>query len=785
MERRIAAGARRWMERWPLLVFLACFSAFLGAQETVEKIEVLGNEKVTRETILYYLTVKEGDFFDEAILRRDFRVLWSTGFFSNIRIEAEPGISGKIVKVIIEENPVIKEIVYKTGKKLKEEDIVNKLKEKDDYLLPYSYYSPAKVQSVKQTIEELLIEKGLTGGEIRADLNKKANNELGIVFRIKEGTKTKVGEIAFAGGPPLADRELSGAMKETKPHGFLSWLTGKDTFTKDKLNGDLENLKKKLQAKGYMEASVGDPVVDETTKTTVFLKKMKMKRITIPIQAGERYSVGEVNVEGSVLVSPSSLRSLIKLQTGHFYSIKNREDAVEKLGELYRNFGHLYVQIMPVESLDPKGKRVNVTFHVDEGKVAYLRQLDFKGNTYTKDKVLRRELLVREGDRFSLELFKNSILRLRQLGLVDLEGEPKMTPDPEEPTEIDVTLNVKELQRNNIQFSAGYSGYEGSFISLSYSTVSLLGAGESLEVMAQYGKRVKNYVFSFTEPYIFDLPLSAGFRVSNRYIYYPGLYTQESRGINYDLGFRVRGFWRANVTYGFEYLDMGAASLDGENEVPLYYTNYYGTAYGYGHYYVGSLSAHIYRNTVDSPLTPSRGTMYLVGGKVSGGILGGEIDLLKPQFEFTHYQPVFKNHVIGLHLSYEFIRSLKGSEVPFWERFYLGGERSLRGYDIYTIGPRNSDGLLVGGEKALILNFEYIIPVGGPLYAILFSDIGNAYARDESVKLTNLCLSSGLEMKIFVPALRVPLRLILAYNTPKIRSNDSNFAFRFAVGTTF
>lgn len=777
--------SRRFVKTWLLVAILAGFGSILGAQETVEKIEVLGNERVTRDTILYYLTAREGDSYDEASLRRDFRVLWATGFFSNLRIEAEPGKSGKIVKVIVEENPVIKEIVYKTGKKLKEDDIVNKLKEKDDYVLPYSYYSPAKIQRVKQTIEGLLMEKGLTGGEIRADLNKKGNNELGIVFRIKEGTKIKVGEIVFAGSPPLADRELSAAMKELKPHGFLSWLTGKDTFTPDKLNGDLANLKKKLQEKGYMEASIGDPLIDETTRTTVFLKKMKTKRITIPIQAGERYSVGDVTVEGSVLVSPSSLRSLIKLKPGHFYSTKTREDAVEKMGEVYRNFGHLYAQIMPVESLDPRGKRVNVTFHVDEGKVAHLRRLEFKGNTYTKDKVLRRELLIREGDRFSLEMFKNSVLRLKQLGLVDLEGEPKITPDSEEPTEIDVTLGVKELQRNNIQFSAGYSGYEGSFVSLSYSTVSLLGAGESMEVMAQYGKRVKNYVFSFTEPYFLDLPLSAGFRVYNRYNYYPSLYSQQSRGINYDFGFRVKGFWRANLTYGFEYLDVGAALTEDEDGLSSYYSYYYGGTYGYGNYYVGSLSTFIFRNTVDSPLTPSRGTMYLVGGKVSGGILGGEISLFKPRLEWTHYHPVFKNHVIGLHLSYEFIRPLKGSEVPFWERFYLGGERSLRGYDIYSIGPRNDDGRLIGGEKSLLLNAEYIIPVGGPLYAILFCDVGNAYARDEPIRLTNLFFSSGLEMRIFVPALRVPLRLIFAYNTPKISSSDSKFAFRFAVGTTF
>ena len=772
------------MKRLILAIFLVSLTLFLFGQEIVEKIDIVGNERVTRETILYYLTSKEGDYYDENLLRRDFRVLWSTGFFSNIKMEAERGERGKIVKIFVEENAIVKEIAYKTGKKLKEEDIVNKLKEKDEYILPYSYYNPYKIQRIKQTIEELLSEKGLAGGEISADINSKGKNELGIIFRIKEGPMIKVGEIIFEGSPGLRNSELLGAMKENKKQGFLSWIAGKDTFNQNKLDEDLASLKKKLQEKGYMEVSIGEPRITEITKRSIRLKKQKMKRIIIPIQAGERYCVGEVKVEGNKIISSKYLRSQIKYKEGEIYSGKVREKAVEKIGELYRNIGYLYAQVIPVENLNPKGKRVNATFNIYEGEVAYLNRLEFKGNTYTKDKAIRRELLIREGDPFSIDLLKNSILRIKQLGLVEVEKEPDIRPAADDPTKIDVTLNVKELQRNNIQFSAGYSGYEGAFVSLSYSTVNFLGMGENLEVMAQYGKRIKNYLFSFTEPYVFDLPLNLGFSVYNRYSYYPGLFTQQSRGINYNAGFRIKGFWRANLTYGFEYVDVGEAAVEDEDD-SNYTPYYYGGTYGYGNYYVGSLSTSIYRNTVDSPLTPSRGTMYLIGCKVSGGILGGEISLFKPQFEWTFYHPIFRSSVIGLHLSYEFIKPIGSSEVPFWERFYLGGERSIRGYEIYSIGPRNEDGQNMGGEKSFVFNSEYIIPVGGPVYAILFYDIGNAYARHENVSFKNLYSSSGLEIRIFVPALRVPLRLIFAYNSPKIDPNDSSFAFRFAVGTSF
>ena len=783
------------MKKIVCILIFSCLPLFLFGQEMIEKIEIKGNERVTQDTILYYLSSKEGDYFNENLLRRDFRVLWSTGFFSDIKIEAEEGSQGKIVRIVVEENPIIRDIVYKTGKRLKEDDVVNKLKEKDEYILPYSYYSSHKIKKIQSTIEELLLEKGLSGGKVKVEVNKKGKNELEILFDIDAGPKIRVGEIVLEGIPELGELEFKDAMKENKKHGLLSWITGKDNFKQNKLSEDLASLKKKLREKGYMEATIGEAKFEDITKRTIFRKKQEMKRIVIPINAGDRYSVGEVKIEGNKLISSKYLHKLIKFKEGDIYSIKVREKAVEKIGELYQNAGHIYTQIIPVENLDPKRKRVNVTFNIHEGEVAYLSKLEFKGNTYTKDKVIRREFLIREGDRFRFALFKDSILRLKQLGLVELEKDPEIKPNPEDPTKIDVTLNVKELQRNNIQFSAGYSGYEGAFISLSYSTVNFLGSGENLELMAQYGKRIKYYMFSFAEPFFLDLPLNIGFRIYKRYIAYLGLYTQRSEGANFNFSARVKGYWNASINYGFEYLDIGPPSE--EDEAYYGYGGYggygaysygyypYGGTYGYGKYTISSISPVIFRNTVDSPLTPSRGTLYLASCKFAGGILGGDISLIKPRFEWTFYHPITKTHVIGFHLEYQFVKPLEGSDVPFWERFYLGGERSIRGYDIYTIGPRNEEGRIIGGEKSFVFNAEYIIQVGGPLYAILFYDLGNAYGQEENVSFKNMYSSAGLEMRIFVPALRIPFRLIFAYNSHKIRRDDSKFAFRFAVGTTF
>jgi outer membrane protein insertion porin family len=200
---------------------------------------------------------------------------------------------------------------------------------------------------------------------------------------------------------------------------------------------------------------------------------------------------------------------------------------------------------------------------------------------------------------------------------------------------------------------------------------------------------------------------------------------------------------------------------------------------------MSSITPTIYRSTIDSPLTPSRGSLILASVKFAGGPLGGDVDLIKPRFEFTHYQPTFGEQRFGIHLEYSFNRTYGDSSIPYWERFYLGGERSIRGYEIYTIGPRNEEGQNLGGDKSLVFNAEYIIPIGGPIYSIFFFDIGNALANDQKFSFREMFYSAGLEMRIFVPALRVPFRLIFAYNNKKIYRDDSNFAFRFAIGTTF
>ncbi|MCJ7486685.1 MAG: outer membrane protein assembly factor BamA, partial [Candidatus Aminicenantes bacterium] len=583
------------MKKFVLALLLLILPGLLSAQEILEKIEIVGNDRVTPETILYYLTVREGDYYVTDQFRRDFRVLWSTGFFSNIKFEETQGTRGRIVRITVEENPIVRAITYKTGKKVKEKAIIDKLKEKDQAILPYSYYSPDKVQRIEETITDLLFEKGLLASKIETEIVKQGKNEVNVLIKIDEGPKVRVGDVVFEGTTKLPESELKWSMKDNRPHSLFNWVLGKDVYKQNKLTDDIDLIKKKYQQNGYMEAAVGQPRIEEIEKRSLVFKKQKMMRLTIPVTAGYLYRVGEIKIEGNKAINVKFLRSLVKLLPGEVYSTKSREKSVDDISEVYRDGGFIYIQVIPIENLDPKRKVVNVTFNIVEGEVAYLNRLDFRGNNYTKDKVIRREMMIREGDRFSLSMFKNSILRIKQLGLVDLEKDPDIQPNPDDPTKMNVMVNVKELQRNNIQFTAGYSGYEGTFVAFSYSTVNFLGAGETLELTAQQGKLVKNYSFGFSEPYLFDKPITAGFNIYDRKTDYSslGLYKQKTKGINLTTGTRLFGMWRANLMYTIQ--KVSVSYPEGMTISSIYSS---------GTFFESSISPMIFRSTIDSPLTP-------------------------------------------------------------------------------------------------------------------------------------------------------------------------------------
>lgn len=773
------------MKKKLIICFLVLVLSPLISTETIEKILLEGNQKVSRDTVLFYMKSKENGLYSEALLREDFKNLWKTGFFENIAIESDNGPRAKIVKIKVKENLLISSITYKTNKKIKENDIVDRLQEHNVILTAFSYYSPSKMKKVEKIIKEMLQDKGFNQGNVEVTAKEEpGKQQVALTIRVIRGPKTRIGTIVFPGldTQKVSHGFLRRGMKHNKPHGILSLLGGKDVYNKEKIAEDLEDIKLRLQQKGFLEAKVGRPTVSMVRKHTILGKVQKMLHIEIPVDTGPQYRVGNLRIEGNNVIKSEFLKRLVTLNKGDIYNIKKRNKIRENIRDIYGSLGYIFCQVVPTENLDPVKKVADLTLKIHEGDVAYVGDLDFTGNTFTKDYVLRREWLLKEGSRLNMNALKACITRMRQLGLVDIAKIPEFKQDPDDPQKMDIAVEVKELNRQSINFNMGYSGYEGLFVGLGYSTRNFLGRGETLALTLQTGTRSKQYRLAFTEPYLFNLPASLGFSVHKTDVEYPGIFTRKGEGFSLSTSARIGRFYGASLSYSFENVRASNVNEDFIASNP-YYALYYrdGT--------ISAISPTIYYSTVDSPLFPTSGSRYLFKYKYSGGFLGGNVNLHKTRFQFLKFIPLWKHrrHVFAIQLVHQALISFGGQEAPIYEKFLLGGENSIRGFDIYRISPRNANGDVIGGNKAFHLNLEYAIPLDRQrhLSAVLFYDVGNAYDYGEPISLNNVYSSMGLELKIFVPMLNMPFRLIFAYNPRKLENENDHFSFRFAVGPSF
>ncbi len=759
------------------------FPVILFSQDIVEKIEVFGNIRIPRETILHYLFVKEGKPYNKDELHKDFEALWSTGFFSDIKIEEVQGQKSVVLKIIVQENPFIRKVTFKTGNKLKKKTIIEWLKEKDRFISSYSFCSPYELERTKNSIKELLLEKGFSSGRVEVIINKNKSNSQEIVFQIDEGEKARVGEIMFVGETVIPKSVLLNAVKENQRHRIESWIVRKDIFRKNRLDEDLASVKRTLQDNGFMNAYVGEPRIEDITRRSLNLKTKIMKKIIIPVQAGERYEVGNAQVEGNEALSTEILENAIRLKQGQVYTFKDRERSLEDMTRLYSEKGYLYVRITPFETFDHNQKRIDVRFKIFEGEVTYLNRLEFKGNSFVKDKIMRKKVLVKEKELFNFQLFEESLLRINQLGVVRVEKEPELKPDPDDPTNIDVVVQVKERLKSDYSISGGYHGYGGLYVALDYATINLLGLGEILHFTFESGKKIKNYMFDLSEPYLLDYPINFGLNVYYRDNVLPDLFNRRSIGLNIITGALIKGYWRANVSYGYENVNIKLPDEQREGEPD--FDPVFTTMFGLGNYDFSSAILSVFHTNLEKPSFPYRKNLFSASCKFSGSFLGGDISIIKSRFAWSLFHHLFGEHMAGFYIDYQQVEGLGGSPIPFWERFFLGGERSIRGYGVCRIGPRSEQGTNIGGKKALVFNAEYIMPVFGPLYAVLFYDMGNAHSLEQRIRLKDMYSSAGLELRIFYEKLPLPVRIIFSYNNRKIDPEDSHFIFRLAVGTYF
>jgi outer membrane protein insertion porin family len=785
-----------------------------------------GNVSVIEpQTYLYYLQTKpsrpsDGVWvpYDEQTVLEDFRRLWNTNFLDDLWIEVRDvpysnGVIGKYVVFNMEERQRVKIVEFVGSKKLEQTKIDEKLKEKGAQIRLDSFIDPGLIRRVEGVIREMLSEKGHLGGEITHEVREISGGPklVNLTFNISEGPQYKIRRIEFVGNEAVSDGKLRGKMKENKEQWFLSFVTGRGTYQENKFEEDAEKVVEYYRDRGYIGARVGQPEVRTLEDSSD--SKTRWIELRVPVSEGRRYRVGKFEFAGNEVVKAESLRPLFKVKEGEYYAEKGIRKGLEKAREVYGAGGYFeftaFPELQPRDLVDVRTGEdapllavegsgppiVDVTMRVQEGKQYFVNRITFVGNTTTRDNVIRRELRLYENGVFNTESLKYSIRRLNQLGYFkNLEGDAINVEKAQGfDNKVDVTLKFEEQNRNQLTFGAGVSQYEGFFGQLAFQTANFMGRGETLSLAIQAGSRARNYQVAFTEPFMFDRPITGAVDIYRRQIRYINQFTQESMGTNLGVGFPLRDFTRAFVGYSFERArvkEINPVFFDPEliaNNPYLAEILLLGQG---GVRTISKVTPSVVHNTVDSPVFPTAGRRATFSIDLAG--LGGNTAFYKPRAEFAQYIPQTRRLSFAFRTLLEYVAPFGNTlELPIFERLALGGEYSVRGFDIRSIGPRLDTGLVYGGNKSVLFNFEYLISIAGPVRLVLFYDAGQVRNQGERLTLDEFKTSTGAEVRFFMPVLNVPFRLIFAANPQRSGILDNNlqpqkaFTFRFAVGSTF
>jgi len=744
-----------------LSIFLILTSACVWAQQVdkIAKIEVTGNESIDRGAILNSVKTKENDPYNLDKLREDMKNIYKTGFFSDVQIDIKDSDKGKIVTFVVIERPPIKSIFVIGNKQLKTEDVREKLKVKTNTVMNIE-----KIKESMDEIKKLYASKGYYNTKVTYEIFPEEGYDVGVKFLIDEPEKTFVKKISFTGNKHFTADKLKGYMS-VREKGILSWFTGSGILEEEALEDDRKRLETFYSDNGYVRAKVGVPDVSIS-------KDAKSITIVMPIEEGNVYKIGKIDFAGDLIFPTEALQKDLQSKSGNTFRSSLYRDDVLMLSDMYQNKGYAFADVTPLTLIDDNTQNIDLTFTIAKGNEIFINRINILGNIRTRDKVIRRELRLAEGDRFSSSALKRSKERLTNTQYFK-EVDLKLIKT-EEPDKINIDTTVEEKPTGTFNLSIGYSTSEKAVLSGSISQQNLLGTGKKLYFNASVGTVTNSFNISYLDPYIFDLNLSAGISVFNYTREYDSYDTTQTGG-SLTLIRPLTEFTKLSGRYRYEKGKVDNVELDAGS----YIENQAGTTT------ISSVLLGINRNTIDNVMNPTRGSNSTLSFELAGGIFGGQSDFYRAIASYGRYFPA------GFWDSQFFVRgtagalgSYNGSTIPVYENFFVGGIQTVRGFQYGEAGPLDENGDAIGGKNQLFFNFEWIFPVYMPvgLKGIVFFDVGHGFNNDKGFLLDGARTAAGTGIRWFSPF--GPVRLELGINlNPK--KGEKRSVFDFTLGSQF
>ncbi|HOV89472.1 MAG TPA: outer membrane protein assembly factor BamA [Syntrophorhabdaceae bacterium] len=741
------------------LFFIISLPLFAFGAERIIKLDVIGNDKIDRGYIMNHIKTRENDPYDLEKLREDLKNIYKTGFFSDVQIDVRDTDKGKAVTFVVIERQTIEAIYISGNEKIKTNDIKEKLKIKSNTVL-----NTEKIKESIDEIKKLYVSKGYYSVKVTYEINYEKEYDVSVKFIIEEPPQAFVRKIIIKGNKHVKTSEIR-SMMSTSEKGFFWWFTGSGLLDEEALEEDRKNIEALYHDKGYVRVKVGTPDINIS-------KDGKTITISLAIDEGNLYKIDKIDFKGDVIFNKDYLFSMLKSRKDNIFRSTLYQQDVLTLTDLYQDKGYAFCEITPLTSIDDDNQKVNIDFEIKKNYEIFINRINIIGNTKTLDKVIRRELTFAEGDRFSSTHLKKSRKNLRNTTYFK-ETDMKIvkTDDPEK---VNIDLTVEERQTGTLSLGVGYSSYEKVMVTGNISQENFFGTGRKVYLSAGLGSVTQEFRLTYVEPRIFDLDLDTSYSLFN-YKRIMDSFDYKKLGGGFGLIRRLTEDVKGNFNYRYEKTQV----TNIEDNASVYVKQQSGTRI------TSAPSVSLSTNTIDDIMNPYKGVAADASLEVAGGPFGGDNYFIKSVVSYGQYIPAnFWDSTFFVKGTAGAIRPFGGRQIPIYEKFYVGGLYSVRGFKYGEAGPVDSQGEIIGGKNQLFFNLEWIFPIYKPagVKGVLFYDAGAGFDDSNGFMLKDMRAGAGFGIRWFSPL--GPIRLELGFNLfPK--KGESRNVFDFAIGTQY
>jgi outer membrane protein insertion porin family len=725
----------------------------LFKRDKITDIVIEGNQRIETDAIRRVIKEKPGEVFVAKNTAEDLKAVYGMGYFEDVQIQSEREPGGIRLLFKVTEKATVRSIQVTGNVVFDSDEIKKSLTLKKGSIL--NIYT---VRNDVRRIEDMYKEKNYHNIKVDFKLLPQKNNQVDVEYVIEEGSKILIKKIAFTGNSAFSDRQLKGELS-TSEKNFFSFFTSAGDLNQDILNQDAAKLTAFYHNNGYIRARVGEPQVDFEPDGIV---------VTFKINEGPRFKLGKVDFSGDLLLPKDELMKKLKVTKEEFYNRETLRADVLALTDLYSDEGYAYADVSPKVDQDNEKLLADITFQINKGKQVYFESIQISGNTKTRDKVIRRELRVYEEELFSGTRLKRGVRNLNRLDYFENVKVDTAKGSADDKMRMDV--EVKEKNTGAFTIGAGYSTAENAFGTASIRERNFMGRGQTLGVQGIVGSKTQRYSVNFTEPWLFDIPLSAGIELY-KWSYEFDEYDKDSLGGKLRFGYPLYDYVRGSVTYTLDLARISNVQDDAASSIQN----------DEGEHLKSSIGPMIRYDSRDSTFNAKEGSVHSIDYEFAG--LGGDVGFNKVVLDSGWYFPLWKL-VFVPHGRAGYVNQLPGWDLPDYEKFYLGGMNTVRGGDRNDLAPKQ-DGQPVGGEKFLQGNFEVKFPLveEAGVFGILFVDYGAVYRKDDSMDPGNGIATAGPEIRWMSPI--GPIRLAYGWYLNPKPEYKSNGGFEFSMASAF